>query len=80
MERTGSLLNRRWEETVTLLPSGEVLVAGGSFSYDSANPGHTEVFNSAELYDPATGAWNTTASLNAARRVTRQRCSTTARL
>jgi uncharacterized protein (TIGR03437 family) len=48
---TGSL--RSSQGPVTLLPSGQVLVAGGS--------------NSAELYDPAAGKWNTTASLNAAR-------------
>jgi len=64
---TGSLLNRRWQATFTLLLSGQVLVLGGQFSYDSANPGHTEVFNSAELYDPATGKWNTAASMNTAR-------------
>jgi uncharacterized protein (TIGR03437 family) len=62
-----SFLKRRWAATVTLLPSGEVLVAGGSFSYDSANPGHTEVFNSGELYDPATGGLKTSASLKTAR-------------
>ena len=64
---TGSLLKRRWQATFTLLLSGQVLVLGGQFSYDSANPGHTEVFNSAELYDPATGKWNTAASMNTAR-------------
>ena len=56
---TGSLLKRRTQETVTLLPSGQVLVVGGL--------GSKRVLNSAELYDPATGKWNTTASLNTAR-------------
>ena len=64
---TGSLLKRRSAATVTLLRNGQVLVAGGSFSYDSARPGHTEIFDSAELYDPAMGTWSTTASLNTAR-------------
>ena len=64
---TGSLLKRRWAGTVTLLRNGQVLVAGGEFSYDSARPGHTEIFKSAELYDPATGTWKATASLNTAR-------------
>jgi hypothetical protein len=64
---TGSLLKRRWAATVTILASGQALVVGGEFSYDSAKPGHTEVFNSAELYNPATGKWNTTANLNTAR-------------
>jgi hypothetical protein len=56
---TGSLLKRRTQETVTLLPSGQVLVVEGL--------GSKKVFNSAELYDPATGTWNTTASLNTGR-------------
>ena len=64
---TGTLLKRRWAGTVTLLRNGQVLVAGGAFSFDSARPGHTEIFNSAELYDPATGKWTTTGSLNTAR-------------
>jgi uncharacterized protein (TIGR03437 family) len=64
---TGNLPNRRGFETVTLLPNGQVLVAGGQFGYDNTKPGHVEILNSAELYDPATVTWNTTASLNAAR-------------
>ena len=39
-----------------MLPNGKVLVAGG---YD--NSGY---LSSAELYDPATGTWTTTGSLN----------------
>ncbi len=61
---TGSLLKRRTAETVTLLPSGQVLGVGGAAV---RNPRHVKFFNSAELYDPATGKWNTTASLNTAR-------------
>ena len=59
---TGSLLNGRLQETATLLPSGQVLVVGGA-----SGVGESSVLNSAELYDPATGKWNTTASLNTAR-------------
>jgi Kelch motif len=40
-----------------LLPNGKVLVAGGVIPY----------FSSAELYDPATGSWTATGSLNTAR-------------
>src|SRR5438552_16054323 len=40
--------------TATLLPSGQVLVAGG---YSGSNA------LSAELYDPATGVWTPTGSL-----------------
>ncbi len=41
--------------TATLLPSGEVLVAGGS--------GTSSALASAEIYDPGTNAWRSTASL-----------------
>ena len=56
---TGNLNTPRagWH-TATLLPNGKVLVVGGIFDRD----GHTT--NSAELYDPATGTWTSTGSLN----------------
>ena len=40
--------------TATLLPTGKVLVAGGSMH---------DALSSAELYDPATGTWTATGSL-----------------
>ena len=46
------------EHTATLLPNGKVLVAGG---YNSG------YLTSAELYDPASGSWSATGSLNTAR-------------
>jgi uncharacterized delta-60 repeat protein len=46
-------------QTVTLLPNGKVLVAGGQI-----NGGAT---NTAELYDPATGTWTATGPLITAR-------------
>ena len=46
--------------TATLLPNGKVLVAGG---YDSSGV----YLSSAELYDPASGTWTATGSLNTAR-------------
>jgi N-acetylneuraminic acid mutarotase len=60
---TGSLNIARHGHTATLLANGKVLVAGGSGSYDGQQPG----LNSAELYDPATGTWSITGSLNIAR-------------
>ena len=60
---TGNLLSGRYLATATLLPSGQVLVAGGY----SNNPGPSNYVNSAELYDPATGNWHQTASLNTER-------------
>ena len=46
--------------TATLLPNGKVLVAGGVVTA-------AILLASAELYDPATGTWTATGSLNTAR-------------
>jgi hypothetical protein len=52
---TGSMGTARENHTATLLPSGQVLVAGGD---------QNGLFlTSAELYDPATGSWAATGSL-----------------
>ncbi|HKP03895.1 MAG TPA: kelch repeat-containing protein [Chthoniobacterales bacterium] len=51
--------------TATLLPSGKVLIAGG-FHYEDNYP--TRFFvTSAELYDPASGTWSATGSLETGR-------------
>ncbi len=59
---TGELVTARDGHTATLLPNGQVLVAGG-------NDGTSGVYGlaSAELYDPATGMWTVTGSMNNAR-------------
>jgi WD40 repeat protein len=57
---TGSLATARQEHSATLLPNGQVLVAGG---FD----GSGTVLASAELYDPASGTWTATGSLATAR-------------
>ena len=62
---TGSMNSARYNHTATLLPDGRVLVAGGD-SGKTASSG-TYPVNAAELYDPATGIWSTTGSMNAAR-------------
>jgi WD40 repeat protein len=54
---TGSLATERYYHTATLLPSGQVLVAGGT-----DNSFH--VVTGAELYDPASGTWTATGSMN----------------
>lgn len=54
---TGPMGTSRRSETVTLLPDGRVLAAGGN----SDNPG------TAELYDPTTGQWGTTGAMHAVR-------------
>ncbi len=49
---TGSLLITVRQHTATLLPNGQVLVAGG---FQSRHP-----LAKAELYDPATASWTAT--------------------
>ncbi len=61
---TGNLNTGRAYHTATLLPNGNVLIAGGfNFSNDLPN-----IIDSAEIYDSTTGTWSNTASLNTARR------------
>jgi len=60
---TGSLNTPRHAHTATLMPSGQVLVTGG---YNTTN-GTNALLASAELYDPATGTWESTAPLANAR-------------
>jgi hypothetical protein len=48
---TGSMSTPRIAHTATLLPNGQVLVAGG----DATVNGSFTIFSSAELYNPATG-------------------------
>jgi hypothetical protein len=60
---TGSMTQPRCSHSATLLPTGEVLVAGGVGSlYNSADTSAI-----AELYNPSTGTWQTTGSLNTSR-------------
>src|SRR6266568_4462310 len=56
---TGSLATSRTDHTATLLPSGKVLVVGGSTRDYTGD----HVLANAELYDPATGTWSATGSL-----------------
>jgi len=65
---TGSLKVARAGPSSTLLPSGKVLLAGGVFF--TGTPPYNLVANylaSAELYDPASGTFALTGSLNTAR-------------
>ena len=59
---TGELNIGRYDHTATLLPDGKVLVAGGKGSDTCFKP-----TSSAELYDPVSGTWSPTGSLNTAR-------------
>ena len=59
-----SLLNTaRYDHTATLLPNGEVLVAGG-FGTGGSGP---VAIASAELYNPQTNTWTTTGSMTTTR-------------
>src|SRR5215468_6664856 len=59
---TGSLNHARAVFTLTPLPSGQVLAAGGN---DGISPGGYAA--TAELYNPATGTWAPTGSMSNAR-------------
>jgi len=62
---TGSLHTARQEQRVVLLPSGQVLTFGG-YGLSGALP-YDVILKSAELYNPSTGIWGYTGSLNTAR-------------
>ena len=60
LRNTGSLLEARDEHTATLLPGGQVLIAGGDWNYYRS-------LASAELYDPATASFTSTGAMNKSR-------------
>jgi N-acetylneuraminic acid mutarotase len=60
---TGSLATPRFDHTATVLLDGRVLVAGGAKGDGDASSG----LSSAELYDPATRTWATTAPMTRTR-------------
>lgn len=60
---TGSLATGRTLHGAALLADGRVLVAGGA----SHGAGGPTILDSAEVYDPATGAWSPTGAMGAPR-------------
>jgi len=62
---TGSMISGRSLHTATLLNNGQVLMAGGDASFYSQNEAHS--LSAAELYDPASGTFTSTADMTAAR-------------
>jgi hypothetical protein len=60
---TGALNTARYFHRAALLPNGRVLVAGG-FTFNGTRG---QSLATAELYDPATGAWTFTGSLSGPR-------------
>jgi hypothetical protein len=69
----GNMLNSREGHTATLLPSGKVLIAGGSELIDSfPQPDgvvYPTVYAKAELFDPVAGTFTATGSMTMARYV-----------
>ncbi len=63
---TGSLNAHHGRATASLLPDGRVLVAGGYYLDSILGE---RAINEAEIYDPATGTWQYTGSLNVARQL-----------
>src|SRR5438876_5126714 len=63
---TGAMTTPRYGHTATLLWNGKVLVAGGAGPKNCYGPS----IRTAELFDPATGTWSETGSLNRARKET----------
>jgi hypothetical protein len=59
---TGSLNVSRASAATLLLQNGQVLAAGGYNNTGNNNP--NTYLTSAELYDPSTGQWNSTASIS----------------
>lgn len=59
---TGSLFERRTWASMTVLPSGKVLIAGGH-QMDHNCLGVGTALSTAELYDPDTGVWSPTGSM-----------------
>jgi N-acetylneuraminic acid mutarotase len=57
----------RAAQTATLLPSGNVLVAGGYNGFIENVGGHHTSLDVAELFDPTTGVWSVAAPMNVAR-------------
>jgi N-acetylneuraminic acid mutarotase len=60
---TGSMRSARQSHTATLLPDGRVLVCGG-FRHPFAPHSPDETLSEAELYNPGTGTWSDTTSMN----------------
>ena len=65
---TGNLGTPRDTHSATLLPGGQVLIAGGTnVTSRSSGDYRSDMLASAEIYDSSTGVWNRTADLSAAR-------------
>jgi hypothetical protein len=64
---TGSLAVPRYAHTATLLPNGEVLVAGGFGDTSNCQGVGAQAQNTAELYDPDKGSFSATGNMSVSR-------------
>ena len=64
---TGALNGARYSHTATLLSGGQVLIAGGTDLMTTAGTQSGGPTATAELYDPASGVFSFTGSMNTAR-------------
>jgi hypothetical protein len=64
---TSAMNANRAYHTANLLPNGKVLIAGGMVPVLLMDGPSSIVTNSAELYDPASGTWTKTGSMNNSR-------------
>jgi large repetitive protein len=62
--KTGSMKDGRQDFTATLLKNGQVLATGG---FNNCDDDFCSDINTAELYNPATGTWTLTGSMQGAR-------------
>ncbi|MGO8816530.1 MAG: protein kinase domain-containing protein [Terriglobia bacterium] len=60
---TATLATARFSHTATLLPNGQVLLAGGSRNGTGGTNGQGTVLNTAELYDPTANTFTAPAAL-----------------
>jgi N-acetylneuraminic acid mutarotase len=63
---TGNMNEARYQQTATLLPDGDVLLAGGDIGSGLFSGGQHQLA-SAELYDPRSGSWTATGNMDEAR-------------
>ena len=60
---TGGMETARQAHAAIVLRDGRVLVVGGRTALGGFRTGGNKVYDSSELYDPATGTWSTTGSM-----------------
>lgn len=62
--QTGNMNYQRWLHTATLLIDGRVLITGGTSSNSTQQQDDASILSSAEIYDPSTGTFSLTGTMN----------------